>query len=143
MPPGSGEAMMNYVERIKEHLERTDAALNYLDSAIDRAVAMTDAAMNSTAALRAKFEFVLCIFSAAPIDKISACVSGGGLAFVVLSSATQLIAAATIRTKSIVGAQVLSCSPTSARVRYADGREADVPNPAKVITMVALFWVGG
>jgi len=126
---------------IKAHIDRADATLSYLDREFDLAVALIESKKEAPSTLRARFQFVLCVFPSAPIADIAACLAGGGLVFAVLATPAQLIAAATIRTKSISGVQVLSCSQTNAIVRYTGGAEIEIPNPAKAIIMVALFWV--
>lgn len=126
---------------IKAHIDRADATLSYLDREFDLTIALIESKKKATETLRARFQFVLCIFPSAPIAAISACLAGGGLVFAVLATPAQLIAAATIRTNSISGVQVLSCSQTAAIVRYTGGAEIEIPNPAKAIIMVALFWV--
>jgi hypothetical protein len=136
------EIAQNIYARLQAHLKRTELVLAQLDRGLDSIEATVETAANSTSTLRARFEFVLCVFSTAPLDKITACIGGGGLVFAVLASPAKLVAAATIRAKSITGAQVLARSQTTARVRYTDGSEAEIANPAKAIAMVALFWVG-
>jgi len=130
-----------FIAKFLAHLKRAETMLDYFDDALDKAVAAVETEQHSTSDMRARFQFVLCVFPSAPIADIAACLAGGGLVFAVLATPAQLIAAATIRTKSISGVQVLSCSQTNAIVRYTGGAEIEIPNPAKAIIMVALFWV--
>lgn len=133
---------MSYVERIKEHLERTDAALDYLDGAIDKAVAITDAAIGSTAALHAKFEPFTCIFPLAPIDKIAACLAGGGLVCAIVGTRVQWAASAISNRNNVRIVQLITCNASEAKVIYFGGETDVIKDPAKLILAGCLFWVG-
>lgn len=133
-------AVKDYFAKIKAHLDRANATLNYLDGAFDRAITLIDSA--PTGQLCARFEPFTCIFPLAPIDKIQACLAGGGLVCAIIGTKAQWAASANSTKNNVLIVQVTACSATEAKVIYSGGETDILKNPAKMILAGCLFWVG-
>jgi len=133
--------MNDFISQLKAHLTRTESALDLLDAQIDRAVAIVETAANSTSTLRARLEFVLCIFPLAPLDKIAACLAGGGLVAAIIGTKLEWTTSALRATGGVRGVRVEACSPASATVTSGSVTET-LAEPGKKILAVFLFWVG-
>jgi len=128
---------------IKAHLGRAESTLTYLDREYDLAIAVIESRKQATGPMHAKFEFVLCIFPVAPIDKIVACLAGGGLVAAIIGTKIEWLASGARVTGGVRGVQILSCNATTATVMYSGGATIELQNPGKQILAVVLFWTGG
>jgi hypothetical protein len=127
--------------KIQAHLDRADTMLSYIvDGELDKAIAILEAL--PTATLRARFEPFTCIFPLAPIDKIQACLAGGGLVCAIIGTKAQWIASAASIKNNVLIVQVVACNATEAKVIYYDGETDTLKDPAKKILAGCLFWVG-
>jgi hypothetical protein len=104
-------------------------------------VAIVETAANSTSTLRARLEFVLCIFPLAPLDKITACLAGGGLVAAIIGTRLEWTTSALRASGGVRGVRVEACSAASATVTSGSATET-ITEPGKKILAVFLFWVG-
>ena len=128
---------------VKAHLDRGLNTLAYLDREYDLAVAIIEARKQATGPMRAKMEFVLCIFPLAPLDKIQKCIAEGGLVCAIIGTKLEWTTAAIRATGGVRGVQIMSCSATTAMIMYSGGATIELPNPGKQILAVFLLWPGG
>jgi hypothetical protein len=130
-----------YLEKIRAHLERADNTLAYLDKAFDTAISLVD--NPPTGALVACFEPFLCILSLAPLEKVMACLTGGGLVCAIIGTKAEWRISASSSRGTVRIVQIIACSADEAKVIYSGGKVEILKLPAKMILGGCLFWVGG